>query len=436
MILDRGKEFLNETLLSWCREQGIDVRKTAGYSPSQNGIAERMNRMLVELAHAMICGQNMPEFLWEPAVEHAAYVRNRAYTRTLTKTPYEIWFNKKPDVFNLREFGVPVWVLLQGQREPHKMLSKSIHRAYVGFEDGPQAVKYYNAETQKILTSRNYHFLTPPKDTPPEEIVVTPNVPRKGELRGSALSPGQKESRDKQSSLKRKRVSEEDEGNVDLDTPRKTCGKRPDYRRMNDPFPDEEEDTFDDEREQMSMLAANAKAHSGGDEPKSLIEAQRSPEWSEWEHAVKEELDQLHKRGTWILVKKPADAIPIANKWVFTKKFGKDGDLLKYKGRLVAKGCAQRPGCDYTETFSPVVRLETLRIMLAMSVTDNLAMRQMDVKGAYLNGTLKETVYMRQPDGYDDKSRRVCRLVRLSVTDIANMILKVSNLTTGENVSV
>ena len=126
----------------------------------------------------------------------------------------------------------------------------------------------------------------------------------------------------------------------------------------------------------------------------------------------KEELDQLRKRGTWILTEKPANAIPINNKWVFTKKYNKDSDLLRYKGRLVVKGCAQRPGQDYTETFSPVVRLETLRAILALAVQKDLHIRQLDVKGAYLNGTLKEKVYMRQPEGYDDKTRRVCRLIK------------------------
>jgi hypothetical protein len=166
--------------------------------------------------------------------------------------------------------------------------------------------------------------LTPQKDTPPEEIVVTPDVLCEGELRGSMLPLGQIEPRGNVSSSKRKQVSEEEE-DVDLDAPQKTHGKCPDYCQMNDPFPDEEEDIFDDEREQMTMLAANADTHSGGDELKSLTEAQQSLEWLEWEHTGKEELDQLQHKGTWILVKKPADAILIANKWVFTKKYGKDG---------------------------------------------------------------------------------------------------------------
>ena len=163
---------------------------------------------------------------------------------------------------------------------------------------------------------------------------------------------------------------------------------------------------------ELAALAASAEIQTGGDEPKSLAEAKRSPEWPEWEHAVQDELTQLQKKGTWKLVDAPKNAVPIANRWVFTKKYNKFGDLLKYKGRLVVKGCAQRPGYDYVDTFAPVVRLETLRAILAMAVTKDLQIKQMDVKGAYLNGVLKETVYMKQPEGYEDGTDRTCLLVK------------------------
>src|SRR6266850_2536734 len=94
--------------------------------------------------------------------------------------------------------------------------------------------------------------------------------------------------------------------------------------------------------------------------------------------------------GTWKLVEKPPNVIPIANKWVFAKKRDKMGQIIKYKARLVAKGCAQRPGHDYVETHSPVVRLETLRAILSILPKEKLIVQQMNVKGAYLNGTLKE----------------------------------------------
>jgi len=115
--INRGKEFVNETLNNWCRNQGIEIQMTAPYSPSQNGIAERMNQTIVELACAMI--QGSPQFLWEYAVKHASYLRNQSYTKSLhNTTPYERRFKKKPNVSHLREFGTPVWVLIQGQNVP------------------------------------------------------------------------------------------------------------------------------------------------------------------------------------------------------------------------------------------------------------------------------------------------------------------------------
>ena len=90
--------------------------------------------------------------------------------------------------------------------------------------------------------------------------------------------------------------------------------------------------------------------------------------------------------GTWRLVEKLPNAIPIANKWTFIKKRNKAGEVIRFKARLVAKGCSQRPGYDYTETFSPVVRMDTIRAILALAPKMGLKIRQLDIKGAYLNG--------------------------------------------------
>ena len=120
----------------------------------------------------------------------------------------------------------------------------------------------------------------------------------------------------------------------------------------------------------------------------------------------------LSNKGTWVLVSTPDDAAPLTNKWVFTKKYGKGGELLKYKGRLVVKGYAQRPGFDYIKTFSPVVRMETLRAILALSALKWLTLGQLDIKGAHLNGTLKERVHMCQPEGYKDRINISCLLVK------------------------
>ena len=123
---DRSTEFINENLKEWCHAQGIELQVTAPYSPSQNGVAEQMNRTLVELTCAMLIAAQLPEFLWEPTVAHATYLRNLSSTKPLAKiTPYQIWHGRKPNVAHLREFGAPVWILLQGQKVQRKMLPKS-----------------------------------------------------------------------------------------------------------------------------------------------------------------------------------------------------------------------------------------------------------------------------------------------------------------------
>ena len=90
------------------------------------------------------------------------------------------------------------------------------------------------------------------------------------------------------------------------------------------------------------------------------------------------------------------------------KKYDKLGILTKYKARLVAKGYSQIPGMDYIDVFSPVVCLETIRALLALATNQDWEIHQMDVKGTYINGTLKEEIYMAQPDGYTDGTNKAC----------------------------
>ena len=182
---------------------------TAPYSPSQNGIAERMNRTIVEPTWAMLHG--LLEFLWEYAVSHSSYLHNRTYTRTLdNKMPYEMRFKIKPNISHLWEFGAPVWVLLQGQKVPRKMESKSRQWVFISYDDGSKSIKYYNVETCKILTSQKFHFLSLTNDeTPPEPIAITPDAPGEGESEGST----QPTSGNKSNSLKWKWTKEEGQQN-------------------------------------------------------------------------------------------------------------------------------------------------------------------------------------------------------------------------------
>ena len=120
----------------------------------------------------------------------------------------------------------------------------------------------------------------------------------------------------------------------------------------------------------------------------------------------------LIHNNMWSLVPRPPRANVVTGKWIFKHKFHADGSLAHYKARWVVRGYSQRPGIDYDETFSPVVKPATIRLVLTLAISSSWPIRQLDVKNAFLNGNLDEDVYCQQPPGFVDASRPdyVCHL--------------------------
>jgi transposase InsO family protein len=446
---DNGKELINKRLEKWCAEKGIEIQATAPYSPSQNGIAERFNRTLLELARAMLIAKNLPTFLWAEAISHAAYLRNHAPTRALEgKTPEEAWTGRRPNISHLREFGSKVWIREEGSIG--KLEPRANRFIFVGFEDGPKAVRYYDQAKRRIKVSRNYVF----DGELPEDGVPDRDVQIEGEHKGN----------DNQSitSITQKYDDQTEEThNSGQNTPVSFIpapSRRPympitlrqtiprsvktltDYRRLGNPDvrntseriraleeaaveaelnrPEENEsvagegETNEDNPHESHFSYAwmISDEEQKYDVPKSLRDAQESPEWPEWQAAMDEEYRQHLEMGTWELVEPVAGRRPIGCRWVFAKKFDESGKLTKYKARLVAQGFSQIPGIDYTDNYAPVARLDAVRTCIALSAIKKWTMRQLDIKGAYLNGVLEEELYMHQPDGFNDGSGRICKL--------------------------
>ncbi|KAL5578574.1 hypothetical protein UlMin_020273 [Ulmus minor] len=141
-------------------------------------------------------------------------------------------------------------------------------------------------------------------------------------------------------------------------------------------------------------------------------------------NAMLEEYNALQRNRTWSLVELPPDKKTIGCRWVFKVKENPDGSISKYKARLVAKGFHQRPGFDFDETFSPVVKPTTIRVVLTVALSCGWYLRQLDVNNAFLNGDLKEEVYMAQPPGFETKEashmKYICDLLKRSKLDQAN----------------
>ncbi|XP_021309205.1 uncharacterized protein LOC110432736 [Sorghum bicolor] len=143
--------------------------------------------------------------------------------------------------------------------------------------------------------------------------------------------------------------------------------------------------------------------------PSSVREALLDPHWR---RAMEEEYAALLANQTWDLVPRPPGSNIVTGKWIWTHKRRADGTLERYKARWVLRGFTQRPGVDYDETFSPVVKPATVRTVLSLALTRGWPVHQLDVKNAFLHGVLTETVYCSQPAGFVDSSRpdMVCRL--------------------------
>nr|GFA44265.1 retrovirus-related Pol polyprotein from transposon TNT 1-94 [Tanacetum cinerariifolium] len=146
-------------------------------------------------------------------------------------------------------------------------------------------------------------------------------------------------------------------------------------------------------------------------EPKTYKEALTQASWIE---AMQEELHEFERLEVWELVPRPDKVMVITLKWIYKVKLDELGGILKNKARLVARGYRQEEGIDFEESFSPVARLEAIRIFLAYAAQKNMVVYQMDVKTAFLNGNLREEVYVSQPDGFvdSDNPNHVQGLVR------------------------
>ena len=143
--------------------------------------------------------------------------------------------------------------------------------------------------------------------------------------------------------------------------------------------------------------------------PASVKEALKDENWIK---AMNEEMKALEKNRTWEIVEKPRGKKPVGCRWIYTVKYKSDGTLDRYKARLVAKGYTQTYGIDYEETFAPVAKMNTVRILLSLAAHSGWELNQFDVKNAFLHGNLEEEVYMEIPPGFDPTHgiNKVCRL--------------------------
>lgn len=393
---DNGTEFFNEAFTNLFNKCGIIHQKTNPYTPEQNGLAERMNRTIVEKAKCMLADAKLAVKFWAEAVNTSVYLINRSISAGLVnKTPEEVWSGNKPNLSNLRIFGSEAMVLVPKQKRT-KWNPKSKKLIFVGYSEGSKGFRFIDPTNFKLVESRDVKFI----ESIPNQNVFVP-------LTDSTCDQDSvgAESIDLTAEDEFESVSSDIDETLD-DT------NDPDYIPDNDITVINEEfqrksSRIKTKHDSITYLCVDKDQSC---EPETVKEAIASKYNKEWKEAMQSEYQSLMQNKTWQLVNLPDHAKAIKCKWVFKIKSGDDGKINRFKARLVAKGCCQKQGIDYQETYSPVVRYSSIRYLMAIAAQFHLTIYQMDAVTAFLQGDLKEEVYMEQPEVYNDGTNRVCML--------------------------
>lgn len=437
---DNGREYLSKEFDKLLNKEGIKRRLTVPYTPQQNGVAERYNRILVEMTRCMIFQSGLSPSFWAEAVCTANHVRNRCPTEALNgRTPFEFWHQKLPNLSHLQIFGTKVFVL---NEDPcmDKLAPRSREGVFVGYCGQSKAFRVWMINERKICITRDMRVISQYENEGNGGDVVSSHTTcgQKKILTGLVDSDNEIE----EAEIPHK-ISEKSTIEIDEEQPaHKRDPGRPKIIKSGLPGrPPKEYNIVRSTRSTTKSTSSDDTAHQSArinvqNMPNIIVsdvgdddvfeettrlatceneaknehaneyafnaeinfqEAMKSPEHLEWRNAIVDEVKSLVKNDTWQITKMPEKRNIVGCRFVLTDKYSPKGILERRKGRLVAQGFSQKPGVDYNGTFAPVAKLDSIRMMLALSAKFELIIHQIDITTAYLNGSLNETIYMKKP---------------------------------------
>ncbi|KAH9680506.1 Integrase catalytic domain-containing protein [Citrus sinensis] len=391
---DHGGEFENHAFENFCNDFGIAHQFSSPRTPQQNRVVERKNRSIQEMARTMLNENSLPKYFWAEAVNTACYVLNRVLIRpNLNKTPYELWKDRKPNIGYFKVFGCKCFVL-NTKDNLGKFDPKSDVGIFLGYSNSSKAYRVYNKRTLVVEESMHVTFdESNPSST--EKVFVDDNAEEKQQ---------QEASNDNQEDAPPE-IQEEHHEEPNAEQNKGTSQTLPKEWRYVSSHP--KDVILGDPSRGVTTRSSlrNTCEHAAfisQIEPKSFADAEKENDES-WIMAMQEELNQFERNNVWELVPNPEHQSIIGTKWVFINKMDESGVVVRNKARLVAQGYNQEEGIDFDETFAPVARLESIRMLLAYACHKYFILYQMDVKSAFLNGYIMEEVYVKQPPGFENK---------------------------------
>lgn len=481
---DNGGEYTSKVLDGFLQDKGIIHQFSLPYTPQQNGIAERLNRTLLDKAIPMLEQSGLPLKHWGDAIMTANCIRNISPTATSTITPYEAFFGNKPNVSNLRVFGCRAFVLtpshartkLEPRAKPgvfigYPFYDTSTHKGYrVLLDDGTYTasrdVIFKETEFPRI-SSKPANSLTLYGRTPDNAVewlyceapssadfkvlidstdngddssdpgnLGASNSSNPGNINTGGSNGGDTDNSNGGSDSNGSATPPaspaaaptaftppSNDGSAEATAPaapparvlrpRGADGRAITASNSAPPAPAADASTQPPSPPlprahafplvpRMQDGAVLLAASMAGDimEPSTYKEAMASPQADQWQAASDDEYESLLANDTWDLLEPPPGTKVIPSKWVFKIKRDANGNLDRFKARLVVKGFHQREGIDYTEVFAPTAKYVTFRAFMSVAAVKDLELRHLDIKTAFLNGILEEEVWMQQPEGY------------------------------------
>ncbi|KAG6606572.1 putative integrase [Phytophthora cinnamomi] len=379
---DGAKEFATNSLLAYYEDHGIEVQPTVRYAHQTNATAERANRTIVTIGRSMLHYAGLDKTFWAEAAMTAIYIKNRLPSpKSPDKTPFEIVYKSKPNVKHMRIFGCKAYVLTPKEKRL-KWDPKAREGIFMGYEERSKAYRVYDIEAGQVVISRDVTFdessFDDSKAADGEEVNRLTDV-----FDDMQVSDDSGTRVFTQAGKRKSRPDNQDRDNVRR--PRRSAG----LEEASAPGRSEDED-------QRESTAAQEEKSEEDDEDGST-----HPYQVQWRKAIRAELKSMRLRGVFRAAKLPNNQRAVGTKWVFKIKRNADGSIEKFKARLVAKGFVQKYGIDYTETFSPVVKYVTLRMIIAVAKYFGWPMDQLDVVTAFLYGLMKEKVFCSVPEGVE-----------------------------------
>lgn len=427
---DNGGEYVCTKVQNYLRREGIQIQYTVPYSSFQNGISERRNRTLMDAARSIIFGASLEETYWAEAVSYANFIQNRLINSTTKRIPYESWNDEKPDMTNLHEFGCDAFAWIPNERRK-KLDEKARKLKFIGFDDHSKGYRLIDPDSKKVTVARDVRFLESNrtndnvivelKSNESHEITIqeeNDDIDENAELEEAEVFNNEVPELPGDELQNEEAVSDDESSYYHSDTSVYETDHQDsddeDYRdetvtelNSGDPVRRTNRGNAGTTTKFNDYLCNVTNEHQK--EPTNYKEAVQCSKNDEWKRAMKDEMNSIAKNGTWTLVDLPKNRKAIGSKWVYKIKRDVNGQISRYKARLVAQGFNQKFGTDYDQVFAPVVRQTTFRTLLSVAAKRNYVVKHYDIKTAFLNGELQEEVYMKQPPGFA-KGDKVCKL--------------------------